>query len=258
MESLGYKNNKLAFRQLAHQLTPAALAEHRNTIAPLLFGLAGFMPADAARDPYVKRLWNTWWKLRPDFAEQVLPAGVWRLSGTRPANHPHRRIGAAAALLKKHPNLMEKVIGAIETDGDPAKLFLQVRDEYWSRHFTLGGRAQAKPVELIGAARAQQILTNVILPFAAAYAAANNDERLAAKALDQYSALPAGELNGLLKLAGQQFFETATETRRYLKTERRQQGILQMLLDFCVNDKSICRLCRFPELAAAWANRSTV
>ena len=252
MEALGYKNNKTPFRQLAQRLSPEALAGHRTNIAPLLFGLANFLPADAARDAYVKRLWSSWWKLRPDFAERVLPAGAWRLSGTRPANHPHRRLGAAAALLKKHPTLLEKITGAIETDGDPAKLFLQVRDEYWSRHFTLGGKTQAKPVELIGAERAAQIVANVALPFVAAMADSDGDDRLAAKVRARYAALPAREVNGLLRLAAQQFFADNTDTRRYLVTERRQQGMMQLFLDFCVNDKSGYRLCRFPELAAAW------
>ena len=252
MEALGYKANKAAFRAIAKRLPLAEMAGHRAAIAPLLFGVANFLPTGAASDPFVKRLWRNWWKLRPDFEGRVLPDSAWRRHGIRPVNHPHRRLGAAAALLKKHPNLMEKVLGAIETGGDPSKLFLQLRDDYWSRHFTLGGKTQPKPAELIGAARAEEIVTNVVLPFAAAHAAVTGDERLGKIARDRYAALPAGEMNNLLRLAGQQFFPTDADARQFLDTQRRQQGMLQVLLDFCVNDKSTCRQCRFPELAALW------
>ena len=252
MESLGYKANKTAFRALAQRLPLATIAGHRDAIAPLLFGLAGFLPTTASDDPCAKKLWNTWWKLRPDFADQVLPDTAWRRTGIRPLNHPHRRLGAAAALLKKHPDLFAKTIGALETGGDPTKLFLQLRDDYWTRHCTLGGKTQAKPMELLGPLRVQQILSNVILPFAAAHAEINADTRLLEQVRQRYAALPAGEHNSLLRLAGQQFFPTDAEARRRLNTERRQQGILQVLLDFCVNDKSLCRDCRFPQMIETW------
>ena len=40
--------------------------------------------------------------------------------------------------------------------------------------------------------------------------------------------------------------------RRYVQTTRQQQGLLQILQDFCFNDKSVCRECRFAELARRW------
>ena len=173
-----------------------------------------------------------------------------------PSIIPHRRLGAAAALLKKHPNLMEKVVGAIESDGDPAKFFLQVRDDYWSRHCMLGGRAQVKPVELIGAARAQEIVTNIVLPFVAAYARAGSDHNLEAKARSRYVALRAMEVNSLLRLASGQFFAAPGVARKFLKTERRQHGLMQVFQDFCLNDKSICQRCHFPKLVDRWAATS--
>jgi len=254
MEALGYKANKSAFRALARQLPLATLAQHRSALASLLFGVAGFLPTTAGDDPCVKRLWNGWWKLRPDFEDKILPESAWCRAGIRPLNHPHRRLGAAAALLKKHPKLLEKVLGALESGGDPAKLFLQVRDDYWSRHCTLGGKPLARPVELIGAMRAQQILSNVVLPFVAACAEMQEDSRLLEQVRCRYAGLPRGEVNSLLRLAAQQFFSTEAEARRFLNSERRQQGILQILLDFCVNDKSLCCECRFPQMVEYWNN----
>jgi hypothetical protein len=183
----------------------------------------------------------------------VLPKETWRLHGIRPANHPHRRLGAAMALLKRHKNLLEKATGAIESGGDPGKLFLQVRDDYWSYHFTLGGKTQRKPVELIGESRAEEIVANIVLPFVAAL----DDDRLRAKAKARYDSLRAAPSNSILRLAGQQLFETPATASRLLKTTRQQQGLMQIFQDFCLNDKSACRQCQFPELAKRWtATRS--
>jgi len=266
MEALGYKANKAAFRTLAQRLPVAELQPPREGEAPaeplspmarrearppntaLLFGVANFLPITASRDAYAKRLWNAWWKLRPDFEERILPKETWRMSGIRPPNHPHRRLGAAAALLKRHPNFSEKIIAAIESDGDPAKLFLQARDDYWNYHFTLGGKTQSKSVELIGETRAGEIVANIVLPFVAA----QNDPQLAAKAKARYDALCPASDNAIVRLAGQQLFDKVAVAKRYIKSSRQQQGLIQIFQDFCLNDKSACRQCQFPELVKQW------
>ena len=259
IEALGYKANKTAFRTLAQRLPLRELSDHRADLAPLFFGVANFLPTDrpktrnAAGQQYVKRLWNRWWKLRPEFGSRSLNADLWRLHGIRPANHPHRRLGAAVALLKRHPNLLEKVIGSIESDGAPAKLFLQARDEYWARHFTLGGQTQSHPTDLIGSARAEAIVTNVVLPFVAAYARDDANPRLEQQAAARYAAAPAEATNSMLRLAAQQLFGSAAAAKPFLTGARRQQGITQIFQDFCIHDKSICRNCQFTDLAQRWA-----
>ena len=150
MEALGYKANKTGFRTLAQRAPLREMNDHRSRLAQVLFGIANFLPTgvppsrDTAAARYVKRLWSAWWKLRPDFAERILPAEMWRFGGVRPANHPHRRLGAAVALLRKHPNFMKKIVGAVESGDDPSKFFVEIRDDYWSYHFTLGGKTQSR------------------------------------------------------------------------------------------------------------------
>ena len=275
MEALGYKANKIAFRTLAQRLPLAALegqapakpsnaaarrearppAAGKARLAAILFGVGNLLPTTVAksRDPQVKRLWDQWWKLRPEFEDKILPVETWRLHGIRPANHPHRRLGAAVALLKKHgEQFIEKIVGAIETDGDPAKLFLEIRDEYWSHHFTLGGKTQRKASELIGEARAAEIVANIVLPFVTAYAETRGDDKLRAKAVDRYRALRSSPSNSILRLASQQLFETGSAAGKFIRTTRQQQGLMQIFQDFCLNDKSACRHCQFPELVKRW------
>ncbi len=258
MEALGYKGNKTAFRTLAQHLPLAELNDHRPQLAPILFGVANFLPTGAPTTSttaaaWAKRLWNAWWKLRPDYEERILPANLWQFHGIRPVNHPHRRLGAAVALLKKHPKLMEKILGAIESGGDPVTFFAGVHDDYWSHHFTLGSKTQSEASELIGVSRAQEIVTNIVLPFAAAYAQSIGNPKLYEAARTAYWRLPAAPSNSILRLAAGQLFENPPLARRSIKTTRQQQGLMQIFHDFCLNDKSGCRHCHFPELVRHWA-----
>jgi len=259
MEALGYKANKLAFRALARRAPLAELNSQRSQLTPILFGLANFLPTgvpqsrDSAAARYVRRLWNAWWKLRPDLEERILPPETWRFNGVRPANHPHRRLGAAVALLKKHPRFMEKVVGAIQSGGDPAKLFSETHDDYWSYHFTLGSKTQSRASELIGESRAWEIVANIVLPFVAAYAESDGDPKLLETVKALYAGLPAAPSNSIIRLASGQLFDQSSSARRYLKTARQQQGLMQIFQDFCLNDKSACRHCQFPELVRHWA-----
>jgi hypothetical protein len=83
MEALGYKQNKLPFRQLTRNLPLVEVAAHRaaNTtetqlrIEALLLGLAGLLPErelktwDSASKHRAKLLWEYWWKHRDGFAD---------------------------------------------------------------------------------------------------------------------------------------------------------------------------------------------
>jgi len=161
--------------------------------------------------------------------------------------------GAAVALLKKHPRLMEKVIGAIQSGLDPAKLFSEIRDDYWNHHFTLGSKTQSRASELIGESRAREIVANIVLPFVAAYAENDGDRKLFETSRELYTRLPAAPSNSIIRLASGQLFEQPASARRYIKTTRQQQGLMQIFQDFCLNDKSACRQCQFPDLVRHWA-----
>jgi hypothetical protein len=262
LEALGYKANKAAFRSLAQRVPMSEIKDRRSQLGPILFGVANFLPTgvpatrNTAAAAYVRRLWNAWWKLRPDLEDRILPSTAWRFHGVRPANHPHRRLGAAVALLKKHPDLMEKVVEAVASGDDPTACFSEIRDDYWSRHFTLGGRTQSRASELIGLSRAQEIMVNIVLPFVAAYAENSGDAKLYETAKARYSRLPAAPSNSIIRLAASQLFNTAPLTRRLIKTNRQQQGLMQIFHDFCVNDKSGCHHCQFPDLVRRWTATS--
>ena len=100
--ALGYKENKLPFTLLTQRLPLRLLRENVEDCEALLFGAAGFLEAadldiykKSARE-YVRQLWDRWWPHRDDLQRLILPAKAWHLSGTRPLNHPQRRLAALA------------------------------------------------------------------------------------------------------------------------------------------------------------------
>ena len=62
---------------------------------------------------------------------------------------------------------------------------------------------------------------------------------------------PAAEDNSVLKLARQRLLGTANA--RILKSAAQQQGLMQIVRDFCEHSNAMCADCRFPELVRGWA-----
>ena len=113
--ALGYKQNKLPFILLAQRLSLKGLRVQPNDIEPVLFGLAGFLGAPdlAGFAPgtrqYLRVLWDHWWPQRAELERFILPPRTWRLSGTRPLNHPQRRLAALAGIAADWPRLLRSL-----------------------------------------------------------------------------------------------------------------------------------------------------
>ena len=124
--TLGYKKNKLPFTLLAQRLPRQTLRAQPNEIESVLFGVAGFLGAphlarfESGTRHYLRVLWDQWWPRRAALERLILPRLTWRLSGTRPLNHPHRRLAALAGIVASWPKLMRS-LG--ENDLDPARNF---------------------------------------------------------------------------------------------------------------------------------------
>ena len=266
MEALGYKHNKEPMRLLAERLPVARLRELPAAQAQaLLLGVAGFLPehtvaaSDAATRRHVKALWGVWWKARDEFAEKTLARDAWRMSGLRPANFPWRRLAAVAQLLATHWELWPKVEAALTAKREAQRaarleaLFTDVEDSYWSRRYSFASKAQPKVEQLIGEGRARDIVINVVLPVAIAQAKLLERPALAEAAEAIFAGYPATEPNALARFTAHRLF--GQRPPRDIRTAARQQGLLQIFHDFCLNDRSACAQCRFPELVADFAAR---
>jgi hypothetical protein len=255
MSALGYKHNRAPFRRLAEICPLATLREEsgRNVTSAyaLLLGIAGLLPAqtesrwDDETRVFVRQLWNRWWKLQSRWSQACLSPANWRLGGLRPPNHPRRRLMAAAFLFTQQLPPAE-YLRTLAPESPPAWLeqvlaWLQPNaGTYWRNRLALGGRRQAAEVSLTGETRAAASLTNVILPFLAA--GAGSDQAFAFPGQELLSQLPPEEDNSLVRQTAAYLLGPDHNPRLY-RTGLRQQGLIQIFHDFCLNDRSHCAGC---------------
>ena len=262
--ALGYKHNIWPMQHLAEQrsrlLTLPGNAPKPQSLLALqarLLGMSGLLPAELTRaqknsDGYLRRVWDFWWRERDTFSDYILPRAAWRFHGLRPANHPSRRLALAAHWLagEKFISKIEKWIAG-EKNGTALLEVLQGGpDDFWSWHWTFKSARFKKPQPLLGAARATDLAVNVILPWLWIRAVEGGSEKIKVEVERRYFEWPPAEDNSLLRLARQRLLGTSNV--KALKTAAAQQGLIQIVRDFCEHSNATCDDCKFPELVRGW------
>lgn len=259
---LGYKQNAWPLHCLAEsrsrwQRPPASV----DALQARLLGLSGLLPAELSRtrtgtDRYLRHVWDQWWRERDEFADCLLPRSLWHLANLRPANHPQRRLALAAHWLAAGdlPARLERWLQREIADHALESSFLDLLqagdDEFWCRHWTLRSAPLAKPQPLLGATRATDLAVNVVLPWLWTRAAAGGNGGLRQRVEQRYFAWPTAEDNVRLRLARLRLLGGAP--KRGLRGAAMQQGLLQILQDFCDHSNAVCDACQFPELVRDW------
>src|SRR5262249_23391282 len=103
-------------------------------------------------------------------------------------------------------------------------------------------------------ARVTDLAVNVILPWLWTRAAEGENDSIRQAIEHRYAAWPAAEDNSLLKLARQRLLGVSRSGA--LRSASGQQGLIQILRDFCEHSNAVCAGCRFPELVRDWRARA--
>jgi hypothetical protein len=258
--ALGYKHNVWPMQHLAEQRTrfqstagPAPSPGALLALQARLLGMSGLLPDELTRaqrstDNYLRRVWDIWWRERDEFSDVILPRAAWRFHGLRPANHPSRRLALASHWLadRNFISKIEKWIST-KTSGRGLMEILQVdRDEFWSWHWTFKSARLKKAQPLLGSARVTDLAVNVILPWLWMRAVEGGNEQVKDEVERRFFSWPLAEDNSILKLARQRLL--GTSNARYLKTAAAQQGLIQIVRDFCDRSNAACDECKFPEM----------
>ena len=252
--ALGYRRNQRAFTVLAQRLPLKSMlrlsAPEREA---LLFGVSGFLESVRFEDTepetrvYLRALWSEWWKQRDAYLNWLAEANRphWVISGTRPGNHPQRRLGALAAMLIAWRRVFAPLKdAACWSRKEFSDMLLTLHHDYWGHHYTLLAEPAAKPVALIGATRVQEILANVAYPLLV-------PEREALWA--EFKELPVMLDNQKVRRASLRLFGDApARAASFQKRLFHQQGMLQIYEDYCLEDDSACAECPFPEKLKEW------
>lgn len=260
--ALGYKHNSWPMQCLAEQrLAWNSPRLSASSLQARLLGISSLLPAELTRaqasaDSYLRTVWDQWWREREEFAEHVLPRTLWRFNGQRPANHPQRRLALAAHWLADG-HLAEKLerwcTTPLADDRMAAALLetLQIgSDDFWAWHWTIRSPRLKRPQPLLGPSRVTDLAVNVILPWLWIRAAEGKNQRLQTVIEHRFNAWPAAEDNAVLRMGRQRLL--GTTSKRALPTAAEQQGLIQIIRDFCDHSNAVCENCRFPELVGGW------
>jgi hypothetical protein len=258
--ALGYKRNVWPMRRLAEllpRLAPERPATQTILLEARLLGVAGLLPAELPPDRasaagFLRRLWDVWWRERGACADILLPPAAWQRGGLRPANQPKRRLALAARWLSQ-PGWVDRLEAWFRNDVPARQLApslletLEVApDDFWSWHWTLRSDRLEAPEPLLGAPRATDLAVNVILPWFWVRARAGGTEGLQRRAEHRFLTWPKAQDNVILRLARQRLLTGGSA--RSFPGAARQQGLLQIVGDFCDQTNALCEGCRFPDL----------
>ena len=242
-EGLGFSENRESFASLARAVPIQKLLKIPDSVerASVLYGVAGLLP-DPTRSkvsqqalPLLRRLWESWWRVREDWAPYILPAGTWRLGGTRPNNSPYRRLAALAAA--SYPIVWQSLMESVR-DGN-ADSFLailkSVSDGFWDHHAGWDGRILSSSSKLVGTDRAVALLFQVLAPLA---------EISETELGERMESWPAGGDAGLLRSASVRLLGVPFPPAD-VRTHLAREGLLQIYKDFC--RAKPCSDCSMPQ-----------
>lgn len=253
-EALGFRYNKTAMAILSQRNPlPDLLSLNPAEREARIFGAAGFMETESYHSSlsedasaYLKTLWSHWWKVRPEVEPETEDRKIqWKLSGTRPMNHPQRRVGALAAVL----NRWHLLTVIWERPGEDLEKKWETRcdelsHDYWENHYTLNSKPSKSPMKLIGKDRQRDILGNVIFPWCL-----GRHQDL----WSTFAEMGGVDSNEKLRRAQLRLFgEGSPEAKKFSRKYFQQQALLQIYHDFCLEDASECRDCPFPEQLKQW------
>ena len=206
MESLGYSENRAGFLELAQRVPYKALMKAINGVPQtdrllrmreILLEAAGFGKGE-------------------NQPAHVMDSRQWRLFRIRPANHPRRRIAAAAVLLHRTatPGLLDSA-----TQWSSSKSFKSLLQRLTVTDPS-GGPA------LIGRSRALDIAVNVFLPLMHAHGLHQQNHSLSRNALDLFMSAPKLQPNRITREMEKVLFPKPW--RPLGNAALRQQGLMHL------------------------------
>ena len=248
-DCLGFAANRLPMRLLAQRLSIKKLSKFSSKeTEAILFGAAGFLAPDLHESSptdsreYLESLWQAWWKDRDRFEFPAERLPKWSTTGSRPGNHPQRRLAALTTALQTWTKIY-KLSQSKPPWKELDQHFQALEHDFWTSRHTLKSAKSKHSIRLLGKSRITEFFINTLFPL---QLAENED------AWSDYEKLHGNTPNQKLKRCAERLFGSAALTKPAMKFAWQQQALLQIYQDFCLEDHSDCRECPFPEQLAQW------
>lgn len=118
---------------------------------------------------------------------------------------------------------------------------------YWDHRLSLGGAKQKRAAALAGETRINAIVNNVFIPFLAA------QDAKAPFRKGLLNQMPVEADNTIVRQTAVSLFGSDVPPS-LCRGGLRQQGLIQIFHDFCLNDRSRCAACELPGMLRRHAN----
>jgi len=208
--AFGYSMNTAPFGELARRLCESSVEDtlrHRGATErrALVLGVAGLLPFQRCEPgiPCLQeaREYEVVWK-DSGLDGCMLPGLAWRLGCMYPNNHPVRRVIGLADLLPALPGLANGIRLLACAGGVSGHSLASLEsyiivpgDSYWRTHYDFGRATRSSNV--VGPAKAREVVVNALLPLAVVSAASRGDTRGLARLTAAMRAYPPCAANAV-------------------------------------------------------------
>jgi len=256
-EALGYSHNKNIMRRLAQAVPLSFLhdfittSDFHITAEATYFSVSGLIPdvlhlKDEDTSDYTRKLFQRWQEIKSSYDGQTFRETDWHFFQLRPQNFPTIRIAGGVLLVDQLlkqvliPPIIKKIseIYKPETLIQNLRNLLIVRAEgYWKNHYVFDKPSQDELKYFIGNTRVEEMLVNVVFPFAYVYFELFNKKSLAQKTLNAFSRILLSSDNSLVKEISESLNLNSQWKRAVIN-----QGMLELFRSFCSKEK--CKDCK--------------
>ncbi|CAG5078120.1 DUF2851 family protein [Parvicella tangerina] len=233
---LGMKVNASPMFSLSKKVSYSLLQKNANDLKiaeALLFGQAGMLKKEGKED-YYRELRSEYLFLKQKYNLSSMTGAEWKFSRMRPPNFPTLRIAQLAAIYSSYQNLFQVI-----RDKTPLRhlqmIFGVQPSEYWQHHYSFKSLGDAKKHKgNLGKVALQNIIINVIVPFAFFYGRAIGDKTYEDYALLLLSSIP-GENNKITRK-----FE---DLEIGVLSAKDSQALIQLHDELCINKRCLnCKI----------------
>jgi hypothetical protein len=253
-EALGYSKNKSQMMSLAQAAninfiskieTDGVILEKYEAALLNISGLAQTKESisEDVSAQYIERMNLHWNSIRLFYDGKLYDEAQWHFFRLRPQNFPTVRIAGGVRLLREivHGNLIGTLIKKITEIHNITVLINSIRslfviksDGFWRTHYVLDQTASAEIKYFVGAARADEIVVNVILPFFSVYFDVFGNQNLSKKVLKMYDFYEQKSENQIINEMAE-----ALQFHEQMKRTIYAQGMIELFRNYCSKNKCL-------------------
>ena len=178
---------------------------------------------------YRRALWEAWLEQREEAELSSAQSLRWVTSDQRPANHPQRRLGALATLLRHWQELSELAFADPFEFKPLADMLGSIGHPFWSQHHKLTGPGADEPYTLFGRTQAVDLAARLLVPLAIV------EERMSWR---EFHKMRNSGIGTDVRDAACRLIGDAEKERKWTRRVLHQQGLMQVDQDFCFDDFS--------------------